>query len=150
MNIVKIYSDGACLGNPGVGGWASVVQYKDREYVLKGRESGKTTNNRMELTAVVEALKRFDKLTGILMEIYTDSQYVKNGITSWIHSWKKNNWRKSDGKSVMNVDLWQELDMYAARHKISWHWVRGHTGHPENEHANKLAQDQALLAKQGK
>lgn len=150
MNIVKIYTDGACLGNPGPGGWAAVVNYKDHEYALTGREAKKTTNNRMELTAVVEALKKFDKLTGVVMEIYTDSQYVKNGITSWIHSWKKNNWRKSDGKPVMNSDLWQELDKYASHHKISWYWVRGHAGHPENEHANNLAQDEALLAKQGK
>ena len=149
-NIVRIFSDGACLNNPGPGGFASVIQYKGKEYIIKGRELNKTTNNRMELTAVVEALERFDKLIDVTIEVYTDSQYVKNGITSWIHSWKKNNWKKSNGKAVMNVDLWQDLDKYASRHKISWHWIRGHSGHPENEYANKMAQEQAALAKQGK
>ena len=150
MNIVKIYSDGSCLGNPGPGGWAAVIIYKGKEYTVKGKEPNKTTNNRMELTAVVEALKRFEMLRSVVMEVYTDSQYIKNGITSWIHSWKKNDWRKSDGKPVVNADLWQELLVQSEKHKISWHWIRGHAGHPENEHANKLAQEQAQLAKQGK
>lgn len=133
---VEIYTDGACRGNPGPGGWGAVLRFGDREKELYGGES-ETTNNRMELTAVIrglEALKR-----PCLVAVTTDSQYVKNGITTWIHTWKRNGWRTSARKPVKNEDLWRLLDEATARHKVEWHWVKGHAGHPENERADQLA-----------
>ena len=134
--VVKIYTDGACSGNPGPGGWGAVLIYGEVEKDLFGGEPD-TTNNRMELLAPIKALEALKRKTTV--EIYTDSQYVKNGITTWIHGWKKNGWRTANRKPVKNVDLWQELDELAQKHDISWHWVKGHAGHPENERADELA-----------
>jgi len=134
--VVEIYTDGACRGNPGPGGWGVVLRYKGREKTLYGGEPH-TTNNRMELMAAIaglEALKR-----GSQVALTTDSQYVKRGITEWMADWKRRGWRTADRKPVKNVDLWQRLDEVVGRHQVSWHWVRGHTGHVENERADSLA-----------
>jgi ribonuclease HI len=133
---VVIYTDGACKGNPGPGGWGAVLQYGDTERELFGGESA-TTNNRMELTAVIKALESLNRRCSVV--IYTDSQYVKNGIKTWIHGWKRNGWRTADKKPVKNADLWRELDALAAQHEIEWHWVRGHDETPGNERADALA-----------
>ncbi len=133
---VELFTDGACKGNPGPGGWGVLLRYGDAEKELWGGEL-ETTNNRMELMAVIcglEALKRPSRVI-----VTTDSQYVKNGITQWIHNWKRNGWKTSAKKPVKNADLWQRLDEAAARHDIEWQWVRGHTGHAENERADALA-----------
>jgi ribonuclease HI len=133
---VEIYSDGACKGNPGPGGWGALLRYGRHEKQLYGGEV-KTTNNRMELTAVIrglQALKRPSKVS-----VITDSQYVKNGITQWIHNWKRNGWKTSGRQPVKNADLWQQLDSEVARHQVVWRWVKGHSGHPENELADRLA-----------
>ena len=133
---VSIYTDGACKGNPGPGGWGALVVWRDREKELFGGDPA-TTNNRMELTAVIRAL---DSLTrSCAVELYTDSQYVKNGIESWIHGWKRNGWKTADRKAVKNAELWRELDTLAARHHVRWHWVKGHSDHPGNERADALA-----------
>ena len=134
---VEIFTDGACSGNPGVGGWGAILRYKDIEKELSGGEEN-TTNNRMELTAVIEALSALKASCNITL--YTDSKYVMNGITEWLESWKKNNWRTSNKKSaVKNVDLWQKLDELVSKHEIRWVWVKGHNGHPENERCDALA-----------
>ncbi len=133
---VELFTDGACKGNPGPGGWGALLRYGDVEKELWGGEP-ETTNNRMELMAVIcglEALKRPSRVI-----VTTDSQYVKNGITQWIHNWKRNGWKTSAKKPVKNADLWQRLDEAAGRHDIEWQWVRGHTGHAENERADALA-----------
>jgi len=135
---VEIFTDGACRGNPGPGGWGAILRYNRHEKLLKGTET-LTTNNRMELVAVIEALKKLKK--PCVVKITTDSQYVKNGITLWMHQWKQNGWKTSNKKPVKNIDLWQELDRIAQLHKISWHWVKGHSNHPENELADKLANE---------
>jgi ribonuclease HI len=135
-SLVEIYADGACKGNPGPGGWGVLLRSGDSERELYGGERD-TTNNRMELTAVIrglEALKRRCKV-----RLYTDSQYVQKGISSWIHDWKRRAWRTADKKPVKNVDLWQRLDELAGEHEVEWHWVKGHAGHPENERADALA-----------
>lgn len=133
---VEIFTDGACRDNPGPGGWAAVLRYGDHEKDLSGFDPN-TTNNRMELTAVLEALKALRRPSRAT--ITTDSQYVKNGITQWIHTWKRNGWQTSTKKPVKNVDIWKSLDEQAARHTITWQWVRGHVGHPENERCDRLA-----------
>jgi len=133
---VDIYTDGACKGNPGPGGWGALLVCGDREKELFGGESA-TTNNRMELTAVIRAREALTRPSSI--DLHTDSQYVKNGIETWIHNWKKNGWKTSDKKPVKNADLWRELDVLAARHDIRWHWVKGHNGHAGNERADSLA-----------
>lgn len=133
---VAIYTDGACRGNPGPGGWGAVLRYGDHERELSGGENP-TTNNRMELLAVIRALETLKR--PCVVDVTTDSQYVKNGITSWIHQWKRNGWKTAARKPVKNADLWLRLDAAAAQHKVTWHWVRGHTGHPENERADRLA-----------
>jgi ribonuclease HI len=136
MSSVTIYTDGACRGNPGPGGWGALLLSGDHRRELKGAEA-RTTNNRMELTAAIEslaALKRRCQVT-----LYTDSQYVRQGITEWIHQWKKREWRTADRKPVKNVDLWQALDAQIERHAIEWHWVKGHAGVPGNERADELA-----------
>jgi len=133
---VVIYTDGACKGNPGRGGWGALLQYNGRERELSGGEAH-TTNNRMELTAVIQALASLKRSCQVA--IYTDSQYVKNGIQSWIHAWKRNGWKTSDKKAVKNVDLWQELDRLAAKHCVSWHWVKAHADTPGNHRADELA-----------
>ena len=139
---VVIYTDGACKGNPGPGGWGALLQYGRREREIFGGES-RTTNNRMELIAVIRALESLKRTATV--EIYTDSQYVKNGIERWINAWKRNGWKTSDRKPVKNQDLWQRLDELAAAHTIEWHWVKGHSGVPGNERVDLLA-NQAIDA----
>ncbi len=133
---VAIYTDGACKGNPGPGGWGALLVAGGREKEIFGGERD-TTNNRMELTAVIRALESLTRASEVAL--YTDSQYVKNGIETWIHGWKRNGWKTADRKPVKNADLWRELDALAAQHHVRWHWVRGHDGHPENERADALA-----------
>ena len=133
---VELYTDGACKGNPGPGGWGVLLRYGDAEKELYGAES-LTTNNRMELLAVIHGLEALTRSSRVL--ITTDSQYVKNGISSWIHTWKKNGWRTAARKPVKNIDLWQRLDDLVCRHEVEWEWVKGHAGHPENERADGLA-----------
>ena len=133
---VEIFTDGACKGNPGPGGWGAVLRFGDKERELSGGESP-TTNNRMELMAAIEALKALKKPCRV--QLTTDSNYVRDGITKWIHGWRKNGWRTADKKPVKNVELWQALLEACEPHRIEWHWVRGHAGHPENERADALA-----------
>jgi ribonuclease HI len=133
---IEIYTDGACKGNPGPGGWGAWLRAGTHEKELWGGEA-LTTNNRMELTAVIEALSALKQHSRVA--IHTDSEYVKNGITTWIHGWKARGWTTADRKPVKNVDLWQKLDALARQHEVSWHWVRGHNGHPGNERADSLA-----------
>ena len=135
-DIVEIYTDGACKGNPGPGGWGALLIYKGVEKELWGGEAD-TTNNRMELTAVIRALEALKRPSRV--RLYTDSQYVQKGISAWIRQWKRRGWRTADRKPVKNVDLWQRLDELAAVHDVEWHWVRGHAGHVENERADRLA-----------
>jgi len=133
---VEIFTDGACRGNPGPGGWGALLRYDGHERHLYGGEP-ETTNNRMELTAVIEALNSLTRSCQV--EITTDSTYVKDGINSWIHNWKKRNWMTAAKKPVKNKDLWQSLDQAVQKHEVNWHWVKGHSGHPENEMADELA-----------
>lgn len=140
-----MYTDGACKGNPGPGGWGVLLRYKNREKKLCGGEPN-TTNNRMELTAVIEGLRTLNRSCPVV--ITTDSEYVKNGITQWIHGWKQRGWKTAAKKPVKNEDLWRELDIEVGKHRIEWHWVKGHSGHPENEIADELANlgvEQALM-----
>jgi ribonuclease HI len=134
--VVHIYADGACKGNPGPGGWGAILMEGGKEKELFGGES-QTTNNRMELTAVIRALEALEHSSTV--EVYTDSQYVQKGISEWLPSWKRRGWRTADKKPVKNVDLWQELERAAEKHRVTWHWVKGHAGHPENERADELA-----------
>ncbi|HWJ75275.1 MAG TPA: ribonuclease HI [Kaistia sp.] len=133
---VQIWTDGACSGNPGPGGWGAVLVYGGQTKELSGG-AAETTNNRMELTAAIEALSALKRACKI--DLHTDSQYVKGGITGWIHGWKKNGWKTADKKPVKNVDLWQRLDEALKQHDVAWHWVRGHDGNIENEKADLLA-----------
>jgi ribonuclease HI len=133
---VEIFTDGACSGNPGPGGWGAVLRYRDVEKELSGGEAA-TTNNRMELMAAIEALEALKRPSRVA--ITTDSNYVRDGITKWIIKWRRNGWRTADRAPVKNADLWQRLEVAAARHDVTWHWVRGHAGHPENERADRLA-----------
>jgi ribonuclease HI len=133
---VVIFTDGACSGNPGPGGWGAVMNYNGTVKELHGGQLA-TTNNQMELRAAIEALNALKRPCAV--EMHVDSQYVKDGITKWIHGWKKNGWKTSDKKPVKNMELWQALDDAITRHEISWHWVKGHAGHPENERADELA-----------
>ncbi|MET0082171.1 MAG: ribonuclease HI [Sedimenticola sp.] len=133
---VEIFTDGACRGNPGPGGWGALLRYKGKERELFGGEA-ETTNNRMELAAVINALKALTRSAQV--RITTDSQYVKNGINQWIHNWKRNGWKTAAKKPVKNEDLWRELDALVAQHDVEWAWVKGHSGHPENELADTLA-----------
>jgi len=133
---VTIYTDGACSGNPGPGGWGAVLIYGHKEKEISGGEH-ETTNNRMELTAAIQALNALKAPCHI--DLYTDSNYVRQGITEWIENWKGRGWKTADKKPVKNVDLWQALDIAAARHKVAWHWVKGHNGDPLNERADALA-----------
>ena len=134
--IARIYTDGACSGNPGPGGWGAVLLWNGHRKELHGGEP-ETTNNRMELTAAIRALEAMKRKVRI--EVHTDSRYVKDGITLWLPDWKRRGWKTADKKPVKNVDLWQLLDRIAAEHEVSWHWVKGHDGHPENERADELA-----------
>jgi ribonuclease HI len=133
---VEIFTDGACKGNPGPGGWGAVLRFGDRERELSGGEAP-TTNNRMELMAAIEALKALKRPCHV--QLTTDSNYVRDGITKWIHGWRRNGWRTADKKPVKNAELWQALLEVCEPHRIDWHWVRGHAGHPENERADRLA-----------
>jgi ribonuclease HI len=137
---VEIFTDGACKGNPGPGGWGAVIRAGAREKELSGGEP-LTTNNRMELLAAIRGLEALTRPCRVAL--YTDSIYVRDGITKWIHGWRRNGWKTADRKSVKNAELWQELVEAAAPHKVEWHWVRGHAGHPENERADRLACDAA-------
>ncbi|MGH8313988.1 MAG: ribonuclease HI [Steroidobacterales bacterium] len=136
MSAVRIYTDGACRGNPGPGGWAALLMTPERERELSGFEAH-TTNNRMELLAAIRALEALKQPCEVAL--YTDSQYVRNGITTWIVDWKRRDWRTADKKPVKNVDLWQQLDALVAGHRIDWHWVRGHAGDESNERVDRLA-----------
>jgi len=135
---IAIWTDGACSGNPGPGGWGAVLIAGEHEKDLKGGEAD-TTNNRMELTAAIEALDALKRPS--VVDLHTDSQYVKGGITGWIHGWKRNGWKTADKKPVKNVDLWQRLDTALQRHKVTWHWVKGHAGNEANERADQLARE---------
>lgn len=135
---VQIYTDGACQGNPGPGGWGVLLRYKDFEKELSGYTPD-TTNNRMELQAAIEGLKVLKR--PMVVDLYTDSQYLKDGITKWLPQWKANQWRLSNKKPVKNQDLWEVLEALVQNHQVSWHWVRGHSGHPENERADALARE---------
>lgn len=145
---VEIYTDGACRGNPGPGGWGALLLSEGRKKELCGGESA-TTNNRMELTGAIEGLNALSR--GATVVLYTDSVYVKNGITSWLHNWKKRGWRTAAGKPVKNQELWQALDTAAGRHDIDWRWIKGHAGHAGNERADELANRglDELLCRQG-
>ena len=136
MKQVSAFTDGACSGNPGPGGWGAVLQFGDHERELHGGADD-TTNNRMELTAAIEALRALSEPCRV--SLTTDSTYVKDGITQWLTNWKRNGWRTAAKKPVKNQDLWQALDREAARHEVDWRWVKGHSGHPENERADRLA-----------
>ncbi|WP_415881410.1 ribonuclease HI [Neptuniibacter sp. QD72_48] len=136
MKIVEIFTDGACKGNPGPGGWGAVMRYGDAEKQLWGGEQD-TTNNRMELLAAIKALETLNRPCEVVLT--TDSQYVRQGITEWIDGWKKRGWKNSQKKPVKNADLWQRLDKATEPHSIDWRWVKGHSGHPENELADQLA-----------
>jgi ribonuclease HI len=136
MKIVQLITDGACIGNPGPGGWACILRYADHTRELHGY-SAQTTNNRMELTAAIEGLRALNKTCEV--EVVTDSEYVKNGITTWIHGWKRNGWKTAAKKPVVNQDLWAELDELASQHKIRWTWTKGHAGHDDNNRCDELA-----------
>ena len=133
---VEIFTDGACKGNPGPGGWGAILRSNGKERELSGGEA-LTTNNRMELMAAIEALNALKKPCRV--QLYTDSNYVRDGITKWIHGWRRNGWKTSDKKPVKNAELWQALLEASGPHRIDWHWVKGHAGHPENERADALA-----------
>lgn len=134
--VVDLYSDGACKGNPGPGGWGVLLRFGDHEKELFGGEP-QTTNNRMELTAVIEGLRSLKRACKV--RVHTDSQYVQKGISEWLQNWRRRGWRTSEGKPVKNQDLWQALDQAVVEHEVEWFWVKGHAGHPENERADALA-----------
>ena len=136
MKKIHVYTDGACRGNPGPGGWGVLIRYNDHEKKLHGGEAH-TTNNRMELMAAIQALRAIKESCDI--ELTTDSQYVRNGITEWLANWKKRGWKTADKKPVKNQDLWEQLDLEVSRHQVKWHWVKGHSGHIENEIVDQLA-----------
>lgn len=141
--VVDIFTDGACKGNPGPGGWGALLRMGTAEREMAGGEA-ETTNNRMEMMAAIMALEALKRPCTV--RLYTDSKYVRDGITKWIHGWKRNGWRNAAKKPVANAELWQRLDAAASRHRIEWHWVKGHAGHPENERADQLASAAALAA----
>ncbi len=143
---VIIHTDGACSGNPGPGGWGAILAYGDKVKELSGGEAN-TTNNRMELTGAIMALEALTRPS--LVELHTDSQYLRDGITKWIHGWKRNGWKTADKKPVKNTELWQRLDTALQRHQISWHWVKGHAGHDDNERADELAREGMAPFKKG-
>ncbi len=138
MKTVLIYTDGACLGNPGPGGWAAIIQYGASEKIVKGAEKD-TTNNRMELMAAIKGLQSLTEPCKVTL--YTDSVYVQQGANEWLLNWKRNNWKTAAKKPVKNIDLWQEIDKLIPQHHITWQWVKGHNGHPENERVDQLAKD---------
>ncbi|HUX78383.1 MAG TPA: ribonuclease HI [Alphaproteobacteria bacterium] len=140
---VQIYTDGACSGNPGPGGWGVILRYGGVEKELSGFDPT-TTNNRMELKAAIEGIKTLKR--SVKIDIYTDSQYLRDGITKWVSKWKENNWRLSNKKPVKNQDLWEALEAEIQAHEVKWHWVKGHAGHPENERADALARQAIITA----
>ncbi|WP_228243023.1 ribonuclease HI [Porphyrobacter sp. GA68] len=144
MKHVEIFTDGACKGNPGPGGWAALLRMGRHEKELSGQEAD-TTNNRMEMIAVIRALNAL--IEPCAVTLHTDSRYVVDGITKWVHGWKKRGWTNASKKPVRNADLWHELIAAATPHQIEWEWVRGHSGHPENERVDRLASDQAEAAR---
>jgi ribonuclease HI len=144
--VVEIFTDGACSGNPGPGGWGALLRYKSVERELSGGEPA-TTNNRMEMMAAIAALEALTRPSTV--HLTTDSVYLRDGITKWIHGWKRNGWRTADKKPVKNVDLWQRLETALARHRVAWHWVKGHAGHPENERADALARAEIRKLRDG-
>ena len=144
---IVIHTDGACSGNPGPGGWGAILRYGEHEKELQGGEA-LTTNNRMELTAAIMALEALKRPSTV--ELHTDSVYVKDGIGKWIHGWKRNGWKTSDKKPVKNVELWQRLDAALGRHEVTWHWVKGHAGHDDNERADELARQGMAPYKAGR
>ncbi len=139
MSTITIHTDGACSGNPGPGGWGAILEWNGHRKELKGGEHN-TTNNRMEMQAAIEALKALKK-PGRTVILITDSVYLRDGITKWIHGWKKRGWKTADKKPVKNVDLWQELEQLTEQHAIEWRWVKGHAGDPGNERADELARE---------
>jgi ribonuclease HI len=141
---VEIFTDGACSGNPGPGGWGAILRYKGREKELAGAEAP-TTNNRMEVMAAIAALEALTRPSHV--RLYTDSQYLRDGITKYLPQWKARGWRTADKKPVKNIDLWRRLEAALERHTVAWHWVRGHAGHPENERADELARGAILAAR---
>ena len=147
LPLVEIATDGACKGNPGPGGWGALLRFGDREKEMSGGESP-TTNNRMELMAAIRALEALKRPCRV--KLSTDSRYVMDGLTKWIHGWRRNGWKTADRKPVKNADLWQELLAASAPHRIEWIWVKGHAGHPDNERADKLASDAALAVIRGR
>ena len=136
--VVEIYTDGACSGNPGPGGWGAVMRYGAHEKELCGGEA-ETTNNRMEMMAVIKALSALKKAS--VVALYTDSKYVMDGITKWVPGWKARGWKTADKKPVKNQDLWEQIDALVQKHDVTFHWVKGHAGHPENERVDQLARD---------
>ena len=140
LQLVEIYTDGACKGNPGPGGWAALLRTGDKEREISGGEAP-TTNNRMELMAAIRGLEALKRPCRV--QLFTDSNYVRDGITKWIHGWQRNGWKTADKKPVKNAELWQELIEAAARHRIEWRWVKGHSGHPENDRVDALACSEA-------
>lgn len=135
---IQIFTDGACKGNPGPGGWGVLLRFNDQEKTLKGAEAH-TTNNRMELMAAIQGLMALTRACEV--ELYTDSQYLRQGMMDWMKQWKKKGWRNSKNEPVKNADLWKQLDELAGGHKITWHWVKGHSGHPENDRVDALANE---------
>ncbi len=133
---VELFTDGACSGNPGPGGWGVLLRWRGEEKELSGGEA-ETTNNRMELMAAIHGLEALNR--GVMARLYTDSKYLRDGITKWIHAWKRNGWKTAAKKPVKNADLWRRLDAALDRHRVEWHWVKAHAGHPENECADRLA-----------
>ena len=138
MGLVTIHTDGACSGNPGPGGWGAILEYNGHEKELSGAEA-ETTNNRMELMAAIAALEALKRASEV--RLVTDSVYVRDGVTKWIHGWKRNGWKTANKKPVKNEDLWKRLDAIASKHRVTWEWVKGHAGHPENERADQLARE---------
>jgi ribonuclease HI len=136
LQLVEIYTDGACRGNPGPGGWAALLRMGEKERELSGGETP-TTNNRMELMAAIKGLEALKRPCRV--QLFTDSNYVRDGITKWIHGWRRNGWKTADKKPVKNAELWQELLDASAPHRVEWHWVKGHSGHPENDRVDALA-----------
>jgi ribonuclease HI len=143
---VVIHTDGACSGNPGPGGWGAILAFGDHVKEMKGGEAH-TTNNRMELMGAIAALEALKRPCRV--DLHTDSQYMRDGITKWIHGWKRNGWRTADKKPVKNIDLWQRLDQALAEHDVKWHWVKGHAGHVENERADELAREGIAAIRSG-
>jgi ribonuclease HI len=142
---VQIWTDGACLGNPGPGGWAALLRWQDHERLLSGAEAA-STNNRMELAAAIAALESLKRPCRV--SLTTDSQYVRQGVLDWLPRWQANGWRTADRKPVRNQDLWQRLATAAATHRVDWHWVRGHSGHPENERVDRAAREAAIAVQE--